>query len=273
MHGLIELDRPIAFHRVFFTITGSINAALFLSQANYWAVRTNDQDGWFYKTIDEWTEETGMSRREIDTARKILKTLGILQERLSGQPARLFYRLNGTQIRLHLDDIHQTSVAKLAKLEREKQPNKNEQNRQTNTETTTETTTENTPLPPLKGGIISPPQKLPDWLDAEVWDSFVKFRKEIKAPLSVHAAELALRKLERLRKEGQDPTQVIEQSILSGWKGLFSSDDRRAPSVEQWWRSNAGIDAKGREIGLNARGGENYENYKTRIFEELKVRT
>ena len=125
-----------------------------------------------------------------------------------------------------------------------------------------------TPLPPtLK------PQELPDWLDAEVWDSFVKFRKEIKSPLSVHAAELALRKLDRLRKEGQDPTQVIEQSILSGWKGLFSSDDRRAPSVEQWWRSNAGIDAKGREIGLNARGGENYENYKTRIFEELKVRT
>ena len=130
-----------------------------------------------------------------------------------------------------------------------------------------------TPLPPLKGGIVSPTQKIPDWLDAEVWDSFVKFRKEIKAPLSVHAAELALRKLERLRKEGHDPTQVIEQSILSGWKGLFSADDRRALNVEQWWRSNAGIDAKGREIGLNARGGENYENYKTRIFEELKVRT
>lgn len=38
-----------------------------------------------------------------------------------------------------------------------------------------------------------------------------------------------------------------------------------------WWMSNAGIDAKGREIGLTARGGENYESYKARIFEEMKA--
>ena len=38
-----------------------------------------------------------------------------------------------------------------------------------------------------------------------------------------------------------------------------------------WWMSNAGVDAQGRELGLTARGGENYESYKARIFEKMKA--
>lgn len=139
--GLIELDRPIAFHRVFVTITGSINAALFLSQANYWACRTKDPDGWFFKTGDEWQEETGLSRDERDGARKKLKSLGILEEKLTGVPARLHYRVIEAQTRQLLAEISQTSLRVSRKLDVAKPANLMRENPQTNTETTTETTT------------------------------------------------------------------------------------------------------------------------------------
>lgn len=88
------LDRPIAFNPAFKKITGSTVAALMLSQAWYWAKRTNDEKGWFFKTQAEWEEETGLTRSEQETARKILRGLGILEDELRGIPATLYYRVN-----------------------------------------------------------------------------------------------------------------------------------------------------------------------------------
>ena len=92
------LDRPIAFHRCFVEITGSITAALMLSQALYWQRRTKDPAGWWYKTRDEWTAETGMSRYEQEGARKKLRKLGILQEERRGIPAQLWYRVDEARL-------------------------------------------------------------------------------------------------------------------------------------------------------------------------------
>jgi uncharacterized protein YdaU (DUF1376 family) len=39
-----------------------------------------------------------------------------------------------------------------------------------------------------------------------------------------------------------------------------------------WWKTNDGIDAKGRELLMRAQGSESYESYKTRIFAELRKR-
>jgi uncharacterized protein YdaU (DUF1376 family) len=39
-----------------------------------------------------------------------------------------------------------------------------------------------------------------------------------------------------------------------------------------WWKTNEGIDAKGRELSMRAQGSESYESYKARIFAELRKR-
>lgn len=63
---------------------------------------------------------------------------------------------------------------------------------------------------------------LPAWLAVDDWNSWVDYRKSIKAKLTMKAAELCIAKLESLRHEGSDPKAVIEQSIMSGkWTGLF----------------------------------------------------
>ena len=89
------LDRPIAFHRCFVDLTGSITAALFLSQAVYWHGRVSaDRGGWWFKSRHDWNRETGLSRYEQESARKTLCKLEILQEARRGIPATLWFRVN-----------------------------------------------------------------------------------------------------------------------------------------------------------------------------------
>ena len=42
------------------------------------------------------------------------------------------------------------------------------------------------------------------------------------------------------------------------------------PAQDAWWTSNAGIERKGRELGMYARGTENYNDFKDRIFAKLR---
>lgn len=145
------LDRPIAFHRIFVDITGSVAGAVMLSQAVYWSKRTKENDGWFWKTQEEWKEETGLSRFEQESTRKALKKAGILEEKLKGQPGRLFYKINYEMLEKALNDTNkiarnsQASMLETSNPVCQKLANKDARNSHTiYTENTTETTTETT---------------------------------------------------------------------------------------------------------------------------------
>jgi hypothetical protein len=88
------LKRPIAFHRVFAEIGGGVAAGLMLSQAWYWSQRTDDPNGWFWKTAQDWQEETALTRREQEGARRSLRATGFWQEERRGVPAKLFFRID-----------------------------------------------------------------------------------------------------------------------------------------------------------------------------------
>jgi hypothetical protein len=70
----------------------------------------------------------------------------------------------------------------------------------------------------------------PDWLEAEAWAEWCRYRQGRK--WTKRAAELSLKKLLDLRDAGQDPRAVIEQSIANGWTGLFAVNTAR-PSPSQ----------------------------------------
>ncbi|MCC5664866.1 hypothetical protein LC653_13290 [Nostoc sp. CHAB 5784] len=107
------LGSPIAFHRVYATIAGSASAGLFLSQAMYWDSRTNDPQGWFYKTYEQWTSETALNRYELDKIRHHLTTINILETQLKGSPARLYYRINHKVLNNFLDVIKEGSFTSI----------------------------------------------------------------------------------------------------------------------------------------------------------------
>jgi hypothetical protein len=86
--------RPVAYHRLLAIAGGTVSAGVFLSQLIYWSERTDDPSGWVYKTIDDWWNETALGRYELQTIRKALVKENLIEERLSGVPARLYYKLN-----------------------------------------------------------------------------------------------------------------------------------------------------------------------------------
>ena len=53
------------------------------------------------------------------------------------------------------------------------------------------------------------------------WNDFVKHRKSIKRPLSERSEDLAINKLAKLQLDGFNPKDVLEQSILNGYTGVF----------------------------------------------------
>ena len=90
------LGRHIAFHRRLVDLTANVKAALLLSQSIYWTRHGRDiadAGGWFLKTAGQWRMETGLSAREQDTAREVLRELAIIDEQRIGFPARLHFRL------------------------------------------------------------------------------------------------------------------------------------------------------------------------------------
>lgn len=64
--------------------------------------------------------------------------------------------------------------------------------------------------------------ELPDWIPRKAWDDFVAMRNEIRKPLSDAGADLAVKRLDKLRGHGHAPGAVLEQSTLNSWQGLFA---------------------------------------------------
>lgn len=62
---------------------------------------------------------------------------------------------------------------------------------------------------------------LPDWIDADAWGSWEAYRKEKKKPMTDHARNLCVGKLEEAKALGFSPRETIDLAILNGWQGLY----------------------------------------------------
>jgi hypothetical protein len=93
------------------------------------------------------------------------------------------------------------------------------------TETELDTEKKKTPLPP-KGA------DLPDWIPADEWAGYERMRKTIRKPLTIDARKLAFSELAKLRAAGNEPAEVLNQSILNSWQGLFEVKARARASPQ-----------------------------------------
>ena len=176
------LERPLAVHRVFCKIAGGLPAGVMLSQAYYWCDKGEDPD-WFWKTQAEWQEETMLTRREQETARRDLRQLRtpagapVWEEERRGQPPRLYFRLNLDALMEVIESFQyggkrHSSMAENAILEWRKAPIRNGGKRQSilySTKNTTETTTGGAvaPAPEPPAPVVVPPEPVTAALDGE----------------------------------------------------------------------------------------------------------
>ena len=91
-------------------LNGDHKAAILLAQILYWADRTKDPDGWFYKSYADWQTETGLSEAQVrrivngdprvQSAQVTLRDLGVetvlKKVKHTGAPT-LHYRIKQTQ--------------------------------------------------------------------------------------------------------------------------------------------------------------------------------
>ena len=99
--------------------------------------------------------------------------------------------------------------------------------------------------------------ELPDWLPRESWDAFKQHRVRLRAPMTPHAENLAIKELAKIVDGGGNAVAVIDQSIVKGWKGLFtvkadfqsyrpqggnggSMAERRAAQAREIWSTSEG---------------------------------
>lgn len=221
------LDRPIAFNPAFKKITGSTVAALMLSQAWYWSKRTSDEDGWFYKTIAEWEEETGLTRSEQETARKHLKD--IMEVDLRGVPATLYYRLDKQKILellgVQFAEVPQSSLSQTSELDGGIPANINR------TEITTENTTKKEKKGDLVDGILFFGQKAIDQGEDKVEELLAEMERGLRVNIARTTLNQAVAK--RILKDGRPFGQWLTWCISDEWRAahLYLYAD-----LEKVWR-------------------------------------
>jgi hypothetical protein len=60
-----------------------------------------------------------------------------------------------------------------------------------------------------------------EWIPADAWAGFVEMRKKARSTMTDRAVKLIVTKLEKLKADGFDPGEVLDQSTLSNWKGVY----------------------------------------------------
>lgn len=86
----------ISAPRVLILLTGDHVSAILLNQIIYWSERSENPDGWFYKTAEDWYEEAVITYSQIERAldRK-LRNLGVETcVRKVGTTPKTHYRIN-----------------------------------------------------------------------------------------------------------------------------------------------------------------------------------
>lgn len=104
----------VAFRRDFFILGGNIASGLFLAQAHFWQMVVDSKKkvgSWWWKTRDQWTAETGLTRKQQEQARRTLVEKGYIEERRSGPSGRMHFRLCVEKLAADLMELNRSPAA------------------------------------------------------------------------------------------------------------------------------------------------------------------
>ena len=181
----------------------------------------------FNKKTDRIADEqiaqlTGLSRQNVNKAKKELismnclfmdgNQIGVNREVSAWQFSKCLQVSNFVS-KLETKNVSKLETLNVSKLETHKRH--------------TLKTKENINKPPISPKKVSQKfdpleTELPDWLSAETWLSWVTYRKEIgKSIKSKQSVTQAINVLSRSLEKGYTPEEIINQSIASGWQGIF----------------------------------------------------
>ncbi|HEM7148516.1 TPA: DNA-binding protein [Acinetobacter baumannii] len=212
-------EQPIAFNKHYVFLGCGINGALMLSQLVYWTSRTKDSEGWIFKTHHEWTQETGLTRREQDTARATLKSLKFISEKKMGVPCRVYYRVERENLyqalieyseSIDINSMHNSAIL-------------NAQIRPSNTENTYREYTENTTdiicaeSAPKTQKFKAKDFLLKNGVSEQTATEYLDLRNRKKKPVTQRALQLVFKQAQEAKLSNERVFQII---VVRGWESF-----------------------------------------------------
>jgi len=150
--ALKSLGRPVAYYPSLVKLVGSVKAAILLGQLFFWQERTEADDGFFFKSVIDLQEETGLSYKEQLAARAELVRPGLMTVEYRRARHRLYYRID-LEVLDRLWSVHLEASAQRedAHLPKEQMPSAQREDRY---QVVPFKTTEEIPPPPPRGGLL-----------------------------------------------------------------------------------------------------------------------
>ena len=210
-------EKPIAYYPIYRKITGSTTGGILLSQLMYWFSKKDK----IFKTDADIMEETYLTKKELETAKNLIKKLDFITVSREGLPAKTYYEIHWEKM---LSSFHD-----LGKLETTKGGNTTPQKVETihpdlgKHSIYTENTTENKKINKKNFTLL-------DELELEmvlkddsknILNDFIDYRKKINKPIkTIQPLKLFLNELRNIYKNGIDVNEAIDTMKSNEWQTI-----------------------------------------------------
>lgn len=192
------------------------------SESYYWAKEGKLEEGFFFSTIENIEENTGIKEKKQRAALNALQSAGIIEMKLKGIPAKRYIRIDEEKLLEVLNNssgIGETSSAEMAELDT---PNWRTNNNKYNKNNTTKKERKKASFDALlKDYINDHPNYNSDEL-RELLQEWLKVRKAKRAAMTDRAIELNLKKLDEIAKDSSmSINEYLKEVICRGWAAFF----------------------------------------------------
>ena len=207
------------------------------SEARYWKKEGKLENGWFFSTVENIENATGINAYYQRDAIKQLQSLGFIETKYKGLPRKRYFRINGMAI-----------IQTIAEIKEQKETAGQSQ-------CFTQCTTNDLPSEPLITHPVDdnnhkeqpqPTKKKERKKPAETYDSiidgftqdqelrdalrgFLQYRVATahrqKKAFTNQALKLNLTKLSKLSSDPRTMTAIVNQTVEKGWSGFFELKD------------------------------------------------
>lgn len=165
-------------------------------------------------TVEEWKSIGPVVMAQFVTTGRCYitnrKLRFVWEERMSFKENRSEAGKKGAKTRWH---SHSSAIA---------QPMANDSSASASSSASTSTTAKSKENPKTNATPAASPQlDLPIWVPEPTWKAYAEMRSKMRCPLTPHATILIFKKLKAWMEAGQNPQDVLEQSIVNGWRGVF----------------------------------------------------
>jgi hypothetical protein len=90
---LAGITRSVNYLPELVPIIGTVSATLLFCQLAHWMGKGKDPNGWIYKKSKELQKETGLTKDQQETARRLLKRMDLIEEKRKGIPPIVHFRI------------------------------------------------------------------------------------------------------------------------------------------------------------------------------------